>query len=69
MARNLERVPAKEELEFREMAQCIFQPAEHPYQRSMVETLILLLEVGDLGLIFSCFRLLFRAALMHRSYD
>jgi hypothetical protein len=35
----------------------------------MIETLILLLEVGDLSLIFECFKILFRAAQMHRSYD
>ena len=51
------------------MASYIFRPVEHPYQRSMIETLILLLEVGDLGLIYDCFRVMFKAAQMHHSYN
>jgi|JI6StandDraft_1071083.scaffolds.fasta_scaffold07268_14 hypothetical protein len=58
-----------EERLFKEMAGYIFRPVEHPYQRFMIESLLLLLEVGDLALIFDCFRILFRAAHMHRGYD
>lgn len=57
------------EKKWKDMAKEIFQPVEHPYQRSMIEVLILLLEVGNLRLLFDCFRILYKAAMMHRSYE
>lgn len=52
-----------------EMCRLIFCKVEHPYQRSLIETFIMLLEVGNLGLIFDCFKVFFTAACLHRSFD
>jgi hypothetical protein len=51
------------------MVRLVFGKVEHPYQRSLVETFILLLEVGNLSLIFECLRVFFTAASLHRSFD